>query len=82
MHAVGKFSHSTITVSVENITGSTPAVIVICSRALPPDCVTSVVEFRTKSGTLVATNTSSDTVPSLRSFRLVFSVLQSTSSLW
>ena len=61
MH-VDKFSHSTVTVSVENVSGSIPAARVTCSRALPPDCVTSVVEFRTKSGTLVATNTSSNTV--------------------
>ena len=61
MH-VDKFSHSTVTVSVENVSGPIPAARVTCSRALPPDCVTSVVEFRTKSGTLVATNTSSNTV--------------------
>ena len=61
MH-VDKFSHFTVTVSVENVSGSIPAARVTCSRALPPDCVTSVVEFRTKSGTLVATNTSSNTV--------------------
>ena len=51
MHTVDKFSHSTITVSVENVGGSTLGVKVICSRALPLDCVMSVVEFRTKSGT-------------------------------
>ena len=51
MHTVDKFSHSTITVSVENVGGSTLGVRVICSRTLPPDCVMSVVELRTKYGT-------------------------------
>ena len=46
--------------SFGNVGGSTPAARVICGRALPLDCVTSVVEFRT--GTLVATKISTDTV--------------------
>ena len=58
MHAVDEFSHSNVTVSVENVSGSTRTSRVICTRALQPDRVKSVVELRTKSGTLVPTNTS------------------------
>ena len=56
-----EFSHFMhVTVSFGNVGGSTPAARVICSRALPLDCVTSVVEFRT--GTLVATKITTNTV--------------------
>ena len=50
MHAVDKFSHSTVTVSVENVGGSTTGARVTGSTALSPNCVTSVVEFRSESG--------------------------------
>ena len=56
----GKHNACTVTVSFGNVGGSTPAARVICSRALPLDCVTSVVELRT--GTLVVTKISTNTV--------------------
>ena len=46
--------------NVENVGGSCGA-RVTGSTALSPDCVTSVVEFRSESGTLVATYTSTNT---------------------
>ena len=63
MHAAGQFSLSTVTVSAESVDGPTPAAKVTWSTTVPPECVTSVrVEFRTsRSGTVVATNTTTNT---------------------
>ena len=58
-----QFSLSTVTVSAESVGGSTPGVRVTWSTTLPPECVVSVrVNFRNKSGFLVAYNTTTNTL--------------------
>ena len=61
--AAAQLPLSTVTVSVESVSHSTPAARVTWSTAVPPQCVTSVrVEFRTSSrGPVVATNTTTNT---------------------
>ena len=62
MHAVTQFHFSTVTVSAESVSGSTPGVRVTWNTTVPPDCVTSVrVEFRTTSrGPVVVTYTTTN----------------------
>ena len=57
-----QFSSSTVTVSAESVSHSTPAVRVTWSTTVPLECMTSVrVEFRTSSrGPVVATNTTTN----------------------
>ena len=63
--AVSQFQSSSygVTVSAESVGGSTPGVRVTWNTALPPECMTSVrVDFHnTKTGNLVASNTSIST---------------------
>jgi len=63
MHTAADFSLHTVTVSAENVGGSTPGARVTWSTAAPPECVASVtVEFRTSSsGSVVRSYTSTNT---------------------
>ena len=63
MHAAAQFSLSTVTVSAESVSHSTPAARVTGSTTVPPQCVASVtVEFRNNSrGSVVATYTTTNT---------------------
>ena len=83
MHAVTHFHSSTVTVSAESVSGSSPGVRVTWNTTLPPECVTSVrVEFRTSNrGAVVVTNTTTN-ASQMRSIRLVYSVLQTTTPGW
>ena len=82
MHVDAQFRSSNLTVRTESVVGSTPGARVTGSTTLPPECVTSVrVVFRTTTnGVLVAANTELPMHHRLRLFRLVFSVVQTTSS--
>ena len=63
MRAVVQFHRSTVTMTAESVGGSTPGVRVTWSTTLPPECVVSVrVNFRNKSGFLVAYNTTTNTL--------------------
>ena len=61
--AAAQLPLSTVTVSVESVSHSTPAARVTWSTTAPPECVTSVkVEFRTSShGPVVTTYTTTNT---------------------
>ena len=63
MYSAAQFSLSTVTVSAESVSHSTPAARVTWSTTAPPECVASVrVDFRTDSrGPVVATNTVNNT---------------------
>ena len=51
-----------VTVSAESVGGSTPGIRVTWSTTIPLECMTTVtVNFRNKSGFLVATNTTTNT---------------------
>ena len=60
----GNLSLSTVNVSAESVSGSTPAARVTWSTTIPPQCVKSVrVDFRTKLSAhepVVATNTTTN----------------------
>ena len=62
IRAAAQFFLSTVTVSTESVGGSTPGARVTWSTTIPPECVTAVrVNFRNRSGILVATNTTTNT---------------------
>ena len=62
IHAAAQFSSSAvINVSAESMGGATPGVRATWSTTIPPECMTSVtVNFRNKSGFLVATTTTTN----------------------
>ena len=63
MHTATEFYFSTVVnVSAESVGGSTPGARVTWNTTIPPECMTSVrVNFRNRSGHLIATNTATST---------------------
>ena len=83
MYTDAQFLSSNLTVRAESVGGSTPGVRVTWRTTLPPECVVSLtVNFRTTTNWGLAATYTLPIHHRLRSFRLVYSVVQTTTSEW